>query len=439
MNNFILVIFLASSSLLGVAYAQEYPELGIKVEVVAQNLEIPWAISFAPDGRIFFTERVGDLRVIENGILNPEPIFSVEGARGEGGLLGLALDPNFEQNHYIYLYYTYGDFFSIWNKVVRYTESDGILKDEKILIDKIPGATYHDGGRIKFGPDNKLYITTGDAGKPDSSQDLSSISGKILRINSDGTIPNDNPFENSMVYSLGHRNPQGIDWDTQGRLVSTEHGPSGERGFAHDEVNWIKKGANYGWPEIVGDEEDSKYISPLIHTGVDTWAPSGAIFYKSDNIQSWADKYLIATLRGNHLRILDMNLDENKIVSSEKVFDGTFGRLRDVSVGPDGNLYLLTSNRDGRGPSTPDDDKILKIMPILATKSDMGDSSLSPKKQLKAGTDPHKISCKENLTLIFKDKVWSPACVKPSSVEKLIQRGWASDHDPKHNMINMRQ
>jgi len=179
--------------------AQEFEEYGVKVETVAEDLKIPWAIAFAPDGRIFFTERVGSLRVIDDGKLNPEPVTILDVGNGEGGLLGLTLDPNFEENHYLYLYYTYSEFFGTYNKVVRFTENNNKLSDEMVLIDKIPGASWHDGGRIKFGPDEKLYITTGDAGNADASQDLGSPSGKILRINSDGSIPQDNPFKDSPV------------------------------------------------------------------------------------------------------------------------------------------------------------------------------------------------------------------------------------------------
>jgi len=289
-----------------------------QVETVAENLEVPWAIAFAPDGRIFVTERIGQLRVIENGVLNPEPIKILNVGGIEGGLLGIALDPNFEENHYIYLYYTYNDFLSTFNKLSRFTESDNKLSDERVLLDKIPGGPFHDGGRIKFGPDGKLYVTTGEAGNRALAQDLDSLGGKILRINSDGTIPDDNPFD-SPVYSFGHRNPQGIDWDpVTGKLVSTEHGPSGERGFAHDEVNVIEAGKNYGWPDIVGDETKSELISPLLHTGDKTWAPSGATFYNSDNIPEWENMYFIATLRGNHLRMLDLDLNSNQVLSSEE-------------------------------------------------------------------------------------------------------------------------
>jgi len=353
---FIFTIILLFSIYTISASAQQYPELGIEVETVAENLKIPWGIAFAPDDTIYFTERNGDLRVIQNGQLNPNPIASFQVGEGEGGLLGIALDPNFENNSYLYLYYTYNNF-PIYNKVVRYTISDNQLSNELIL-------SYHDGGRIRFGPDDTLYITTGDAGNAESAQDVNYLSGKILRINSDGTIPNDNPFENSPVYSYGHRNPQGLDWHPDSKiLVISEHGPSGERGFAHDEVNVISAGQNYGWPHVIGDETGENFVNPIIHTGFDTWAPSGASFYNSHNIEDWYGKYLIATLRGNHLRMLDMDLENNKVISSKSILND-FGRLRDASMGPDGNLYLLTSNQDGRGIPASNDDRILRVVPL---------------------------------------------------------------------------
>ena len=391
-----------------VVYSQTFEEYGVEVQTVAENLEIPWAIAFAPDDRIFFTERNGSLRVIEDGKLNPQPIFELEVGGGEGGLLGLALDPNFEENHFIYLYYTYSDFLSTFNKVVRYTENNNQLSNETILIDKIPGSFVHDGGRIKFGPDEKLYITTGDAANANFAQDLESLAGKILRINYDGSIPQDNPFEDSPVFSYGHRNPQGFDWEpSSGILVATEHGPSGERGFAHDEVNVIEIGKNYGWPEVVGGEHDDRYVDPILHTGDDTWAPSGATFYDSDNIPDWEGKFFVATLRGSHLRMLELDLTQNQVVKSTALFSNEFGRLRDATMGPDGNLYILTSNNDGRGSTFPNHDKILRVVPIVSNV--VSDVPV----------------CKEGFELIFKSTNGMPACVFPSSVEKLIAYGWA--------------
>jgi len=359
-----LVLSLVFLSLIPVSFAQEYPEIGVKVEIVADNLTIPWSIDWLPDETMLFTERNGNLRIIQHGILLEEPLLSLGVGGVEGGMLGITVDPKYSENNFIYLYYTYNELLSTSNKLVRYQLSNGILVEDKILLDKIPGGPFHDGGRIQFGPDGKLYITTGEAGQPNLSQDLNSLGGKILRINSDGTIPDDNPWENSPVYSMGHRNPQGIDWDKSGNLFATEHGPSGWRGVAHDEINQIIAGANYGWPDIIGDEEKESLLNPILHSGEDTWAPSGSEFYQEDKIPQWTGKYFVATLRGNHLHMIEFNLQNNSVISHEKLFQDEFGRLRDVQTGPDGFLYVLTSNQDGRGSPKINDDKILRIVPI---------------------------------------------------------------------------
>ncbi len=192
------------------------------------------------------------------------------------------------------------------------------------------------------------------------------MGGKILRINSDGTIPDDNPWEFSSIYSIGHRNPQGVDWDDAGNLIVTEHGPSGLRGIGHDEINLIVSGANYGWPDIIGDEEMNGMQNPLFHTGDDAWAPSGSEFYDGYKIPHWAGKYFVATLRGNHLHMFEFNSERTSVISHEKLFQDEFGRIRDVQTGPDGFLYMLTSNHDGRGSPKINDDKILRIVPIDA-------------------------------------------------------------------------
>ena len=339
---------------------------GVGIEVVAGKLKIPWSIDWTPDWTALFTERGGDLRIIRDGILLPDPIFSVDvNDDAEGGLLGIAVDPEFEENQYIYMYQTYKTDGTTLNKVVRYTLANVTVSEDLVLVDGIPGASYHDGGRIQFGPDGNLYITTGDAGNPSLAQDLDSLAGKILRITREGAIPQDNPFSNSAVWSWGHRNPQGMDWDGSGNLIATEHGPSGERGEAHDEINLILPGANYGWPETVGDESMAGMQDPLLHTGSETWAPSGSEFYDGDMIPGWTGKYFVANLRGEHLRMIDLDLSNNGTHSHEGLFEGQFGRLRDVQTGPDGFLYLLTSNRDGRGSPVSNDDRILKIVPVF--------------------------------------------------------------------------
>ena len=343
----------------------------VKVETVADNLKIPWELVFAPDGRIFFTERDGNLWVIENESMELVATFPASHT-SEGGLLGLALDPEFEKNNFLYLYQTYFDFELHHNKVVRYTVSNNQLTDDQILIDKIPGAVWHDGGRIKFGPDEKIYITTGDSTNANLSQKIDSLAGKILRINADGTIPSDNPFESSPVFSYGHRNPQGIDWNENGILVSSEHGPSGEKGYAHDEINVIEPGKNYGWPVIVGDSNNLKYTNPILHSGDVTWAPSGLLYYDSDKIPEWKGMFLVAALRGQHVMVMDLDLENNRVNSVEKIFQDEYGRLRDLVQSPDGDVFVLTSNGDN--------DKILRVSTLetvpLTVKTKQSPSSL---------------------------------------------------------------
>ena len=323
-------------------------------QVVASHLQVPWAIDFADDGRIFFTERVGKVRVIDNGKLIDEPVFTKEVAKtGEAGMLGLALDPNFNKNEYIYVYYTYVDENgNLWNRVSKLVKSGSKGYGEQVFLDKIPAAAIHDGGRIKFGPDQKLYITTGDAANPSLSQDLNSLAGKILRINPDGSIPSDNPFPNSPVYSYGHRNPQGLAWHpVTHELYSTEHGQ-----VDNDEINIIKAGGNYGWP-VEQCSSVKKYIGSIVCYAAGV-APAGAIFYSSDKLPYRNDLFF-GTLRGQHVE--QVIFDKSGNVTGLKNFLQGFGRIRDVAEGPDGYLYIATSNRDGRGLPAPDDDKILRI------------------------------------------------------------------------------
>ncbi len=332
----------------------------LAVEVVAANLDTPWAIDFAPDGRIFVTERPGRIRVIQDGQLLPEPWLVLDVTEvSEAGLLGLALDPQFDQNRNVYVAHTYRTSSgNAGNRLVRLKDDPARNRGtlDRVLLDGVAGAPNHDGGRVKFGPDGKLYWTMGDAQNSSLAQDPASPNGKILRLNPDGSIPGDNPFSNSPVWSLGHRNPEGLAWQPgTGRLYATEHGPS-----ARDEVNLIEPGKNYGWPVITGDETREGMESPVVHSGNSTWAPASATFVTQG---PWAGSFLYTGLRGQALfRLVFDSNDPRRVVSSEQLLQGQFGRLRDVVQGPDGQIYITTSNNDGRGSPAPDDDKVLRLI-----------------------------------------------------------------------------
>ena len=320
------------------------------IAIAAQNLQTPWEIAFLPDGRMLVTERPGTLTLIEaEGVQIPiADVFE----RSESGLLGLALHPDFSENHWLYLYLTYEANGGMFNRVERYQFSGTTLGDRTVIIDNIPGAPNHDGGRIEFGPDGLLYITTGDAGSGSSAQDINSLAGKILRLHDDGSIPQDNPFGNA-VYSYGHRNPQGLAWDEQGRLWSTEHGPSG-LGSGYDELNLVEIGGNYGWPEIQGDQIQEGMISPRLQSGgSETWAPG--------DLEIVDGVVYFVGLRGSTL--YSVPLDDIRPETLQRHFANEFGRLRTLRLGPDGLLYMGTSNTDGRGSIREGDDKIFRIDP----------------------------------------------------------------------------
>lgn len=316
--------------------------------VAAQNLKIPWSMDFLPDGSMIFTERPGDVRRIgADGNLKDLSILVINDVHhiGEGGLLGITVHPDFENNKFVYFYYTFsGDDTNTLNRVVRYKLENNQLVDRKIIVDNIPGAVFHNGGRIKFGPDGFLYITTGDAQEPSLSQNKDSLAGKILRVTDDGKPAPGNSF-NNLVYSYGHRNPQGLAWDSSGKLWETEHGSS-----AFDEVNLIESGKNYGWPEIRGDEEKVGMVTPFLNSGEGTWAPSGTLVLNN--------KLYFVGLRGQTLFELDL---ESK--NLKKIFDGEYGRLRDIVLGPEGNFYIFTNNTDGRGVPRSGDDKLIVVDP----------------------------------------------------------------------------
>jgi len=321
------------------------------VEILAEKLDEPRSIAVSDD-RIFVTEKSGRIRVIENNVLLSEPLATLRPANVfDGGLLGIALHPDFSNNHLIYVFLTYEENGTLWNKILQITESENKLKDAKTIFDKIPGSVFTNGGFLKFGPDKKLYVGTGTVS--DSShlpQDLDSLSGKILRLNDDGSIPKDNPFPNSPVYSLGHRNPQGMTWDNIGQMYLAELGPE-----KNDEINLIKPGKNYGWPEqqCTGDKKFENAImcyDPSIE-------PSGILYYSGDKIKLEAD-FVMASLRATNLYQLDFAIG----LDSQKTILSGAGRIRDVVQIPDGDIYVITSNTDGKGFPDRMDDKLLRII-----------------------------------------------------------------------------
>ncbi|WP_341346867.1 PQQ-dependent sugar dehydrogenase [Paenibacillus sp. FSL H3-0469] len=338
------------------------PGFPYTAETLASGLEVPWEMAFAPDGRIFITERTGSLRVIENGKLRDAPLLKLSDplvSKGEGGLLGLALDADFEQNGRAYVYHTYRtEEGETANRVLQLQIGSSAAEISGVLLDHIPGDTNHNGGRIKIGPDGNLYITTGDRYEPELAQDNNSLGGKILRITPRGSIPEDNPWPGSPVYSMGHRNAQGLAWQPEsGALYSSEHGQS-----SHDELNLIEAGANYGWPLIEGDETEAsqpELVTPLVHSGKETWAPSGMTFITQG---PWAGELLVASLAGQQLLRVSLP-PAGGAPSMTSLFKDKYGRIRKVAEGPDGTLYLMTNNRDGRGDPQEQDDQLIALRP----------------------------------------------------------------------------
>ncbi|MFO8068581.1 MAG: sorbosone dehydrogenase family protein [Alkalibacterium sp.] len=312
-------------------------------ELIAENLEIPWTIEKEGD-TFFLTERPGYITRIENGetVRQDVELEQELSLVPEAGLLGFVLDPEFSQNNLAYAYYTYEASNGPLNRIVTLQLGGDVWQEEDILLDEIPSGRVHHGGRLKIGPDDMLYATTGDASAPELAQDLESLAGKILRMNLDGSIPDDNPYSDSYVYSYGHRNPQGITWSSEGALYSSEHGNN-----RNDEINRIEAGMNYGWPIIEGDEEQEGMLAPIFTSGdEETWAPSGMDYYDG--------KVYVAGLRGTAVFEFDLETGEQREVASE------FGRIRDVLI-EDDQLYFISNNTDGRGDPEENDDKLYQL------------------------------------------------------------------------------
>jgi len=359
----------------------------VEVEVLVENLEIPWDLAFTSTGELFLTERTGRILRFESGevseVTAPEGVRDAEAMPpgtderswfiegGEGGMLGVAVHPGYPLVPYVYAYYTtQPDGEAKTNRVVRFdVTADDPAATEQVLLDGIPGDAIHNGGRIAFGPANYLWVTVGDAGEAELAQDPSALPGSVLRLTPDGEPAPDNPpVGDSRVFTYGHRNPQGITWLPDARTLITEHGPDG-----YDEVNLLRAGANYGWPGVRTREEypeDDEYAHPLVNTGEESWGICGCVFYTGDAIPRWQNRLVVGTLIGQHVNIVTLNregerppggegtqiftdswYDDALTATSQRTLQDLLGRVRHVEQGPDGDLYAITSNRDGRPKS----------------------------------------------------------------------------------------
>ncbi|GAA5767747.1 hypothetical protein Aros01_04252 [Streptosporangium roseum] len=310
---------------------------------LVEDLEVPWGIAFLPGGDALVTERgtARLLRVTEAGKVTEVGEIGDVRPDGEGGLMGVAVSPGFDKDRSVFLYFTSARD----NRIVRYRYDRG-LTDATVILDGIPKGGIHNGGRLAFGPDGYLYATTGETGERDLAQDRGSLAGKILRMTADGRPAPGNPFRD-VVWSYGHRNVQGLAWDPSGRLYASEFGSS-----SFDEINLIRKGGNYGWPEVEGAGGGPRFIDPVVTWSTDEASPSG---------MACADGSLwVGALRGRRLWQVPLAADGTAGTPAAR-FEGRYGRLRAVAAAPGGSLWIGTSNKDGRGSPAPGDDRILVL------------------------------------------------------------------------------
>lgn len=349
------------------------------IDTLATHLVVPWEIVFLPDKTMLFTERDGKVRIYRNNRLLDKPALFVNPLLNKKtGLLGLCLHPDFAANHKLYLAYNYDADGRVLLKVFQYRFASDTLVDPVLIIDSIPGNQNHTGCRLKFSLDKKLYISTGDADQPMLAQDLKTYNGKILRLNEDGSIPEDNPFYNNdtarkSIWSYGHRNCQGLTFQpVTNTLFNSEHGPTGG-----DEINIIQKGNDYGWPLIHHADTMMGMITPLLQY-TPSVGPSEAIFYTGNTFPQLKNHLLVACLRGES--IINIQLNGNKVVSQDMLPIKGYGRIRALTVGPDGYLYFSTSQKDPpEGTPKETDDMILRIRPATANKAVAGKKILDNK------------------------------------------------------------
>jgi glucose/arabinose dehydrogenase len=344
----LFLIFIVSCKKSSKPPESSLPEKAIDIQILTQNLSLPWDLVWGPDNMIWMTERGGKISRVNpsNGSLNVLITIPEVKSIGEGGLLGMAIHPDFSTNPHVFLAYNYDKSGIYTEKIVRYTYNGTTLVNPTIILDNIPAANFHNGARLLISSDLKLFISTGDATNQQTSQSLTSRSGKILRINLDGSIPNDNPIDSNPLWSYGHRNPQGLVF-ANAKLYSSEHGPDRD-----DEINLIIKNRNYGWPSVNGfcneSAEKSFCNSNNVAEPLKSWTPtiavSGMDFYNYEALPQLKNSLILATLKDQTLYQLKLNSTGDGIEETKELFRGTYGRLRDVCVGADGKIYVATSN-----------------------------------------------------------------------------------------------
>ena len=340
--------------------------VNFNLEVIAEGLFVPWSIVFTGPDRLLVSERNGSICEVVNQKLNPTPLitFNSVAVQPEAGLLGLALDPDYKNNQFLYACYTTSKNGVLVNRVVKLKDLGTSIVEVGMIIDDVPASYNHAGGRIHFGPDGKLYLTAGDALQKNLAQDLNSLAGKLLRYNPDGSIPADNPFNKSPIYTYGNRNSQGFDWDPVNNILyETEHGPTGFDGPpGGDEINLIQPGCNYGWPLVSHTEKRDGTISPLVEF-TPAVAPGSGMFYRSSLFPQFTNSFFFGGLEGEGIYRLVISKENPYVITSIEKLDLNVGRVRDVVEGPDGSIYFTTSNRDGRGQLRAGDDKVYRITP----------------------------------------------------------------------------
>ena len=344
----------------------------IGITTILADLNVPWELLWGPDDQIWFTQQSGTVSKVnpQTGVRKQLLDITPKVHRHRTmGLLGMAISPSKDNRYVLLNYTTFTPDSVLVSRLERYTYAPDTLLDPVTLLEVPGGKGGHNGSRVMISKEGKVFWATGDIGRGENSQDKGSLNGKILRLNIDGSIPADNPYPGSPVWSLGHRNIQGLAITSEGHIFSSEHGEATD-----DEVNLIQKGVNYGWPNVEGfcdTPEEKRFCDSLrVKEPLKAWtpciAPSGLAFYQADKIPEWTNSLLLLTLKGVSLRALHLSDDMTKIVSEKTWFPNTFGRLRGICVSPSGDIYISTSNRDWNPLGVPaaNDDRIIRLAKI---------------------------------------------------------------------------